>query len=222
MGETVTFPSNGGTCSGYLAKPASGSGKGVIVIQEWWGLNDNITGIADRFAEAGYVALAPDLYHGTLTDEPDEAGKLLMALNIQGAENDLKGAVTYLKDLTGSPVGTVGFCMGGALSLFAACNSDGDVGACVDFYGGHPMVKYNWDNLTAPVLGIWAEHDDFVNPNIPTYKAELEKRNIEHEFITYPGTQHAFFNDEHPEPQYAPEASKDAWEKTLAWYAKHL
>lgn len=222
MGETVSFPSNGGTCSGYLAKPASGSGKGVVVIQEWWGLNDNIKGIADRFAEAGYVALAPDLYHGTLTDEPDEAGKLLMALNIQGAENDLRGAVTYLKDMTGSPVGTVGFCMGGALSLFAACNSDGDVGACVDFYGGHPMVKYNWDNLTAPVLGIWAEHDDFVNPNIPTYKAELEKRNIEHEFISYPGTQHAFFNDEHPEPQHSPEASKDAWEKTLAWYAKHL
>ncbi|MCL6644181.1 MAG: dienelactone hydrolase family protein [Dehalococcoidia bacterium] len=222
MGEMVTFPANGGTCSGYLAKPASGTGKGVIVIQEWWGLNDNIKGIADRFAAEGFVALAPDLYHGVVTKEPDEAGKLLMALNIQRAEADLKGAVAYLKEMTGGPVGTVGFCMGGALSLFAACNSDGDVGACVDFYGGHPAVKYNWDNLTAPVLGIWAEHDDFVNPNIPTYKAELEKRNITHEFITYPGTQHAFFNDEHPEPQYNPAAAKDAWEKTLAWFRRYL
>lgn len=222
MGEMVSFPANGGTCSGYLAKPPSGSGKGVIVVQEWWGLNDNIKGIADRFAGEGFVALAPDLYHGVVTKEPDEAGKLLMALNIQRAEADLKGAVAYLKEMTGGPVGTVGFCMGGALSLFAACNSDGDVGACVDFYGGHPAVRYNWDGLTAPVLGIWAEHDDFVNPNVPTYKAELEKRNIPHEFITYPGTQHAFFNDEHPEPQYNPAAAKDAWEKTLAWFRKYL
>ena len=222
MGENVSFASNGGTATGYLAKPASGSGKGVIVIQEWWGLNANITGIADRFAAEGFVALAPDMYHGVVTAEPNEAGKLLMALNIPQAETDLKGAVAYLKAMTGGPVGTVGFCMGGALSLFAACNSNGDVGACVDFYGGHPAVKYNWEGLTAPVLGIWAEHDDFVNPNIPTFEAEMTKRNISHEFHTYPGTQHAFFNDEHPEPEYNPAAAKDAWEKTLAFYRKHL
>ncbi|MEO8541160.1 MAG: dienelactone hydrolase family protein [bacterium] len=222
MGENVTFASNGGTASGYLAKPASGSGKGVIVIQEWWGLNENIKGIADRFASEGFIALAPDMYHGVVTAEPDEAGKLLMALNIGQAEKDLKGAVSYLKGLSGGPVGTIGFCMGGALSLFAACNSNGDVGACVDFYGGHPAVKYNWDTLTAPVLGIWAEHDDFVNPNIPTYEEQLSKHNVAHEFITYPGTQHAFFNDEHPEPQFNPGAARDAWEKTLAFYGKHL
>ncbi len=119
-------------------------------------------------------------------------------------------------------MGTVGFCMGGALSLFAACNSNGDVGACVDFYGGHPMVKYNWDGLTAPVLGIWAEDDGFVNSNVPGYEAELKKRNHEYEFITYPGTHHAFFNDEHPEPEYNPAAAKAAWGKTLAFYRKHL
>ena len=222
MGENVTFAANGGSAGGYLAKPASGPGKGVIVIQEWWGLNANITGIADRFAAEGFVALAPDMYHGVVTAEPNEAGKLLMALNIPQAETDLKGAVAYLKAMTGGPVGTVGFCMGGALSLFAACNSNGDVGACVDFYGGHPAVKYNWDGLTAPVLGIWAEHDDFVNPNIPTFEAEMTKRNIAHEFHTYPGTVHAFFNDDHPEPEYNPAAAKDAWEKTLAFYRTHL
>lgn len=222
MGEMVTFASNGGTAGGYLARPASGTGKGVVVIQEWWGLNGNITGIADRFAAEGFVALAPDMYHGKLTDEPDEAGKLLMALNIEQAEKDLKGAVTYLKGLTGGPVGTVGFCMGGALSLFAACNANRDVGACVDFYGGHPMVKYNWDGLTAPLLGLFAEHDDFVNPNVPAYEQALKERGKQYEFITYPGTSHAFFNDEHPEPQYNPAAAKDAWERTLAFYRKHL
>ncbi|MGE3076982.1 MAG: dienelactone hydrolase family protein [Dehalococcoidia bacterium] len=222
MGEMVTFASNGGTASGYLAKPASGSGKGVIVIQEWWGLNGNIKGIADRFAAAGYVALAPDLYHGTVTTEPDEAGKLLMALNFGQAEKDLKGAVAYLKEMTGGPVGTVGFCMGGALSLFGACNSNGDVGACVDFYGGHPMVKYNFAGLTAPVLAFWAENDDFVKPMIPGIEAGLKEAGVEYESITYPGTHHAFFNDEHAEPEYNPTAAKAAWEKMLEFYKKHL
>ena len=222
MGEMVTFPSNGGTAGGYLAKPASGSGKGVIVIQEWWGLNGNIKGIADRFAAEGFVALAPDMYHGKVTAEPDEAGKMLMALNIPQAEKDLRGAVSYLKNLTGSPVGTVGFCMGGALSLFAACTNNGDVGACVDFYGGHPAVKYNFDGLTAPVLGLWAENDDFVNPNVPGYEAALKERGRKYEFITYPGTQHAFFNDEHPEPQYNAKAAAEAWQKTLAFYRANL
>ena len=222
MGEIVTFASNGGTASGYLAKPASGTGKGVIVIQEWWGLNGNIKGIADRFAAEGFVALAPDMYHGTVTTEPDEAGKLLMALNFPQAEKDLKGAVAYLKEMTGGPVGTVGFCMGGALSLFGACNSNGDVGACVDFYGGHPMVKYNFPGLTAPVLAFWAENDDFVKPMIPGIEAGLKEAGVEYESITYPGTHHAFFNDEHAEPEYNPAAAKKAWEKTLEFYRKHL
>lgn len=222
MGEIVSFASNGGTASGYLAKPAGGNGKGVIVIQEWWGLNANIKEIADRFASEGFVALAPDMYHGKVTAEPDEAGKLFMALNIAQAETDLKGAVAYVKGVTGGPVGTVGFCMGGALSLFSACNSGGDVAACVDFYGGHPAVKYNWDGLKAPVLGIFAEHDDFVNPNVPVYDKELTSRGLAHEFITYPGTEHAFFNDEHPEPQYNPKAAAEAWTKTLAFFRANL
>lgn len=222
MGEIVTFASNGGTASGYLARPANGTGKGVIVIQEWWGLNDNIKGIADRFASEGFVALAPDMYHGKVTAEPDEAGKLLMALNIEQAEKDLRGAVTYLSGVTNAPVGTVGFCMGGALSLFAACKTGDRVGACVDFYGGHPAVTYDWDSLTAPVLGIWADHDDFVNPNVPAYEQALMDRNKDYEFVTYPNTQHAFFNDEHPEPQYNPAAASDAWQKTIAFFRDKL
>ena len=221
MGETVTFASNGGTASGYLARPASGSGKGVIVLQEWWGLNSNIKSIADRFAAEGFVALAPDMYHGKVTAEPDEAGKLLMALNIEQAEKDLRGAVNYLKELTGAPVGTVGFCMGGALSLFAACKNGKGVGACVDYYGGHPAVTYDWDGLTAPVLAFWAGHDDFVNPHIPTYERELSSRGKTHEFHQYPETQHAFFSDERPEI-YNAEASADSWRRMLAFYRANL
>jgi carboxymethylenebutenolidase len=221
MGEIVTFPSNGNTASGYLAKPASGSGKGVIVIQEWWGLNDNIKGIADRFAVAGFLALAPDMYHGKLTDEPDEAGKLLMALDIAGAAKDLAGAITYLKGQTGSPVGTVGFCMGGALSLFAACNNGADVGACVDYYGGHPAVQYNFAGLKAPVLAFWAGHDDFVNPNIPNIEAGIKGAGVKYEAKQYEGTDHAFFNDERPEI-FNKEAADDSWQRMLAFYKANL
>jgi carboxymethylenebutenolidase len=221
MGEIVNFPSNGSTASGYLAKPASGTGKGVIVIQEWWGLNDHIKDVADRFAAEGFAALAPDLYHGVITDEPDEAGKLLMALDIDRAEKDLRGSIDYLREQTGGPVGTVGFCMGGALSLFAACKNGDNVGACVDFYGGHPKVTYDWDGLTAPVLGLFAEHDDFVNPNVPGYEAALKERSKNFEFHTYPGTQHAFFNDTSAEV-YNKDAAADAWQKVLAFYRQHL
>lgn len=221
MGEMVTFAANGGTCSGYLAKPASGSGKGVVVFQEWWGVNANIRGICDRFANEGFLALAPDLYHGVVTSEPDEAGKLLMALNIEQAAKDAAGAIAYLKGSSGSAVGTVGYCMGGALSLFAACNGGTDVGACIDYYGGHPAVKYNWDGLTAPVLAFWAGHDDFVNPNIPTYEREMKARGIRYEGIQYPGTQHAFFNDDRPEI-FDREAADDSWTRSLAFFRTNL
>jgi carboxymethylenebutenolidase len=222
MGEMVTFAANGGTCSGYLAKPASGSGKGVVVFQEWWGLNDNIKGIADRFASEGFVALAPDMYHGQLTNEPDEAGKLLMALNIEQAAKDARGAVQYLKSLTGGPVGTTGFCMGGALSLFTACNEGNDVGACIDYYGGHPAVKYNWDGLTAPVLAFWAEHDDFVNPNIPVYEEALRSRGKHYEAVQYPGTQHAFFNDTRTDGGFDKNAADDSWRRSLEFFRSNL
>ena len=119
MGEMVEFKSNGGTCTGYLAGT---SGPGVIVIQEWWGLVPHITDIADRFAAEGFVALAPDMYHGEMTDEPDMAGKLLMSMNLATAGKDLSGAVDLLQERTGrTKVGVTGFCMGGGLALMAAC-----------------------------------------------------------------------------------------------------
>jgi carboxymethylenebutenolidase len=221
MGEMISFAANGGTCSGYLAKPASGSGKGVVVFQEWWGLNDNIIGIADRFAGEGFVALAPDMYHGKVTAEPDEAGKLLMALNIEQAAKDARGAVQHLKGLTGGAVGTTGFCMGGALSLFTACNEGESIGACIDYYGGHPAVKYNWDGLKAPVLAFWADHDDFVNPNIPAYEAEMQKHGVTYEKQQYPGTMHGYFNDTSPDV-FNREAADRSWRRSLEFFRQHL
>src|SRR5690242_4032313 len=167
MGEMVEFPFAGGNTGGYLATPKEGSGPSVIVIQEWWGLVSHIKDVCDRFADEGFVALAPDLYHGETTKSPDEAGKMMMALRIDQAETDLRGAVNYLLELdsiSGNKVGTVGFCMGGALSLYAATKNP-QVGACVIFYGGHPNVKPDLPNLNAPVLGIYAGKDGFVTPD---------------------------------------------------------
>jgi carboxymethylenebutenolidase len=223
MGRIVSFPSNGATTSGYLAEPAAGkgNGKGVVVIQEYWGLNDHVKDVAERFAREGFVALAPDLYHGKVTKSPDEAGRMLMALNIAQAERDLRGAVQHLKQLTGKPVGIVGFCMGGALTLFAACANGKDVGACVVYYGGHPKVQYDFDKLTAPVLAHWAEDDDFANATAAKVEPELKKRGKKYEFHTYPGTRHAFFNDQRPEV-YDQKAAVQSWQRTIRFLQENL
>ena len=224
MGEMVQFPSNGGNTDGYLAIPASGSGPVVVVIQEWWGLVDHIKDVCDRFAAEGFVALAPDLFHGKKTKSPDEAGKLMMALRIDEAEKDLSGAVRYLKDhdaASSGKVGVVGFCMGGALSLYTATKNR-DVGACVVFYGGHPNVKPDLPRLNAPVLGLYAERDGFVTPEIARQlESELRKLGKPAEIIIYPEADHAFFNDTRPEV-YNAEAAADAWRRTLKFLREHL
>ncbi len=223
-GTMVEFSSNGGTCQGYLATPESGSGPGVIVLQEWWGLVDHIKDVADRFAAEGFVALAPDLYHGESTTSPDDAGKLMMALKIAETEKDLQGAITHLLSLdacTSDTVGTVGFCMGGQLSLYAAC-ANPKVGACVIYYGIHPEVKPDIPSLNAPVLGFFAENDGMVTPEVAR---ELEKtlkdagKNIE--IHIYDGADHAFFNDTRTEVYHA-EHAKDTWARMLELYRANL
>lgn len=224
MGQAVSFQSNGGTTPGYLAKPASGSGPGVLVFQEWWGLVDHIRHVCDRFAAAGYVALAPDLYHGKVATEPDEAGKLMMALNVDQAAKDVRGAVTYLlgQGATGSKVGSVGFCMGGSLALYAASVSPDQIGAVADFYGAHPNVQPDLGRLKAPVLGGFAEKDGFVTPEVARQlEASLKGAGITTDFKIYPGVDHAFFNDERPQV-YNAEAAADAWNRTIAWLKKYL
>jgi carboxymethylenebutenolidase len=189
----------------------------VIVIQEWWGLVDHIKNVCDRFSDEGFVALAPDLYHGQTTTSPDEAGKMMMALRIDEAEQDLSGAVQYLLDhdaVTGDKVGVVGFCMGGALSLYAA-SKNSNIGACVVFYGIHPNVKPDLPNLQAAVLGNYAENDAYVTPDIARQlEQQLKTLGKQVDFKIYPGTDHAFFNDTRPEV-YNAQAAADAWQRTI-------
>jgi carboxymethylenebutenolidase len=223
-GQMVKFASNGGSTNGYLSIPEKGNGPGVIVLQEWWGLVEHIKDVCDRFAAAGYVALAPDLYHGQMTKSPDEAGKLMMALRVDEAEKDLRGAIKYLvsyQATTGEKVGTIGFCMGGALSLYAASKNP-QVGACVVFYGIHPNVKPDLPHLQAPVLGIYAENDKGTPPTVARQlEAELNRLGKSVEMHIYPGTDHAFFNDTRPEV-YKAQAAEDAWRRTLEFFARHL
>jgi carboxymethylenebutenolidase len=223
-GQMMEFQSDGGTAQGYLSLPEGGRGPGVVVIQEWWGLVPHIKSVADRFAREGLVALAPDLYHGDVARSPDEAGKLMMALNIAQTEKDLRGAVQYLLNqeaTTGNRVGTVGFCMGGALSLYAASKNE-QVGACVVFYGIHPKVEPDLNNLRAPVLGLFAENDKSVPPEaVRELEAKLRERGKQVETHIYPGTDHAFFNDTRPEV-YDAGAAADAWRRTIEFLRRNL
>jgi carboxymethylenebutenolidase len=221
-GTMVQFPTNGGTTSGYLATPASGKGPGVLVIQEWWGLVGHIKNVCDRFAAEGFTALAPDMFHGQTASEPDGAGKLFMALNIGQAEKDLRGATSYLAGQSSTAkLGAVGFCMGGQLALFAATLNP-KIGACVNFYGIHPNVKPDYTKLTGPMLGLFAERDEHVTPQVAReVDAAIKKAGRTSEIHVYPGVGHAFFNDERPEA-YDKAAAQDAWRRTLSFFRQHL
>ncbi len=223
-GELIEFSSNGSTTPGYLSLPESGSGPALIVLQEWWGLVDHIKDVADRFAAEGFVALAPDLYHGESTSSPDDAGRLMMALDIDRATRDVSGAVQYLLGLGAvapKKVGTVGFCMGGQLALAAACQSP-EVAACIDFYGVHPNITLDFSGLRAPVLGLFAENDAFVSPEVAgKLEHDLNEAGATTDFHIYPGVDHAFFNDTRPDVHDAAAAS-DAWRRSVEFFRAHL
>ena len=185
MSQTVEFKSNGHMASGYLATPAAGSGPGVLVIQEWWGLDSGIKEMADRLAAAGFVALAPDLYHGELAghDEMDKAAHLMQSLPPARAGRDMSGAVDYLAShpaVTGDGIGVVGFCMGGMLAFIIAANRPDKVKAVVPFYGfPQGESEPDWTNLTAAVSGHMAEHDSFFSPAAAhALEAKLRKMGI--------------------------------------------
>src|SRR6202521_4457929 len=170
MSETVQFRSNGNTASGYFVRPQAGSGPGVLVIQEWWGLDSGIKQMADRLAAAGFVALAPDLYHGELAghDEMDKAAHLMQSMPPDRAGRDMSGAVDYLAGLpavTSQGIGVVGFCMGGMLSFLIAANRPDKVRAVVPFYGfPQGAMEPDWSKVTASVSGHMAEYDNFFPP----------------------------------------------------------
>ena len=223
MGQRVEFPSNGHTCQGYYAAPESGKGPGVVVIQEWWGLVPHVEDLVERFAKEGFVGIAPDLYHGKTTKSPDEAGKMLMELDVERAEREIAGAGAYLlgrPECTSSKFGVVGFCMGGALAQYAATKNPQKVGAAVSFYGGFKKVNTEWEKLEAPILFIYGEKDQGVPPN-PELAEKLRSMGKQAEAIVYPDANHAFFNDTRPEV-YNAEAARDAWQRTIELFHETL
>lgn len=223
-GQLIEFPSNGSTAAAYLAKPAAGSGPAVIVIQEWWGLVDHIRDVCDRFAREGFVALAPDLYRGEMAGDPDAAGRLMMGLEIPRAARDLDASVQALisQDATqGSKVGAIGFCMGGQLALYAATRNS-RIGAVADFYGVHPNVTLDLSGLEAPVLGVFAENDEFVSPEVAQkLESDLRAAGKRIQCIIHPNVGHAFFNDARPDV-YDAQAAARAWADSLAFFRAEL
>src|SRR5436305_1044599 len=231
MGDMVEFKSNGDSAAGYLAVPAGGSGPGVIVVQEWWGLNPQIKRVADRLAGEGFVVLAPDLYRGELAqhDEMDKAGQLMSTLPMDRAARDMIGAVDELArrtEVNGAGIGAVGFCMGGGLVLRLACLRPDRVRAVVPFYGvvgfdddNHP----DWSKLEASVEGHYGENDDF----FPADKAKaledglrgLDKDATLH---IYPGTGHGFANEDNPLGTHDEKAAAEAFTRAVTFLHAQL
>ncbi len=218
--QNVTFPSNGAEAHGYLALPASGTGPGVIVIQEWWGLTDHIAGIADRLAAEGFVALAPDLYGGRTAHDADEAGRLMSELPEAQAARDLAGAVDYLLDspaVSSERVGAVGFCMGGGFVIMLAVQQGDRIGAAVPFYGVGPAASpADYSGLTAAVQGHYGEQDDFypVEQARAQEAAMRAQSGADVEFFYYPAA-HAFHNDENLLGTYDKDSAQLAWRRTV-------
>jgi carboxymethylenebutenolidase len=233
MGKMTSFKRpDGKTLNGYLAEPGSASNAaanapGVVVIQEWWGLTEQIKGVADRLAQAGYRALVPDLYRGKVTLEAKEAEHLMNGLNFgDAAGQDVRGAVQHLKASGSRKVGVTGFCMGGALTLLSAVNVP-ESDASVAWYGFPPLEYIDASRIKAPLLGHDATEDQFFP--IATV-GELEKKlrlaNVNFEFHRYKA-KHAFANEEAnqrglPPLEYNPQAAEQAWKRTLEFLGRHL
>jgi len=223
--EHVTFESARGPASGYLARPdgerAAGGGPAVVVVQEWWGLVPHIEDVTRRFADQGYMALAPDLYHGSKTVDAEEAHHLMEGLDWARAAAELAGAVTHLRAVEGATsVGIVGYCMGGALAMIAAASAEVDAYAA--YYGFPPEGAADVDAITAPGLIVFGEHEDFFS--VPDAQAFAERQRAagrDADVVVYPNAGHAFFNDARPEA-YSADAATAAWQRTLALFAKHL
>jgi carboxymethylenebutenolidase len=222
MGQTVTFKRpDGKDCNGYLASPASGGDRapGVVVIQEWWGLNDQIKGVADRLAGLGYRALVPDLYRGKVTLDAAEAQHMMTNLNFaDAATQDVRGAAQYLKQ-SSPKVGVVGFCMGGALTVLAALYVK-EADACSSWYGFPPEQAGDVKTITVPLQLHLAEKDAAFSPdNARALEAKLKEGKVPFESHWYDAG-HAFGNE--TGPNHHAQHAKSAWDRTMEFFAKHL
>ncbi|WP_313876576.1 dienelactone hydrolase family protein [Rhodoferax mekongensis] len=232
MGTMVTFTRpDGKTVQGYLAEPtapqSTSNAPAVVVIQEWWGLNDQIKGVADRLATAGYQALVPDLYRGKATVEAEEAHHLMTGLDFgDAAGQDIRGAVQFLK-ARASKVGLTGFCMGGALTLLGATQAP-ELDAAAVWYGCPPLDYIDASKIKAPLLGHWATQDEFFKIDVVDgLEAKLTAAGVGYEFHRYLA-HHAFANEtavgphRTPATQYDPVWAQQAWDRTLRFFGKHL
>lgn len=219
----VEFATNGETAKGYLAEPDA-EGPGVIVLHEWWGLDDSMREMADQFADEGFVTLVPDLYHGDTTEQPDEAQQKLMALNMDEAEKEMRGAVKFVvdHDKCNGEVGSVGFCAGGGLSVWAAA-SNPDIGAAVTYYYVMPHGKPDFSKIEAPVLGHFGTGDEMVSvEDAKALEAELQDAGVAAAFEYYDDAGHAFANDHDRLGTYDEGHAKKAWGRTVAFLNEHL
>ncbi len=223
-GETVEYPSGDETVKGYLITP---EGKGpfpaVVVIHEWWGLNEQIKRTAERLSREGYVVLAVDLYRGRVTSDPEEAHELMRGLPEDRAIRDLRSAVQYLRSLpnvNGARIGSIGWCMGGGYSLALAVSSP-ELAACVIYYGRLVTDKDRLSRIEAPVLGFFGDRDRGIpESSVREFESSLRALGKEVETYVYRGAGHAFANE--TRPSYNPGAARDAWEKTLKFFEAKL
>ncbi len=225
---TATYTSGDIQMAAYVARPkAKGNYPGLIVIQEWWGLNDHIKDIARRFAREGYVAIAPDLYSSLghkVTADPNEAGRLMSSLKEEQALKDLQATVAHLKGSEGvnrARLGVVGFCMGGTYALLLACHSR-EIKAAAPFYGQVPSPPDPLKNLACPVLYIYGDADGWITmADVNRLREALQRYGKTGEVKIYPGASHAFFNDTRKDV-YRPTEATDAWTRVLDFFSRQL
>ncbi|MGI8429032.1 MAG: dienelactone hydrolase family protein [Solirubrobacteraceae bacterium] len=223
----VEFPCNGSgsTTSGYLAVPESGAGPAVVVLQEWWGLVPEIRGVCDSLAREGFLALAPDLFHGETTEQPDEAEQKMMAMNMDAAVKEMSGAVDFLaahEGHQGERIGALGFCLGGGLAVWAA-SVNPKIAATVSYYYVMPHGKPDFSAIHGPVLGHFGTADDFVSVDAAReLEQELRDADVPVEFHFYDDAGHAFMNEADRLGTYNPEAAGMSWNRTIRFLETNL
>lgn len=226
--KMVQYPSEGVTVRAFaVAPPVKERRPAVILVQEWWGLNDHMKDVARRLAKEGYVVLVPDLFSrlgNRVTTDANEAGKLMNALQQTDGLKDLQASVAFLKtapEVDAAKIGVMGFCMGGSYALMLPCVSE-DVKAAVPFYGQIPNPDTPLQKLACPILYIYGEEDGWITKtDVQRLANALKKYNKPGEIKTYPGASHAFFNDTRKEV-YKPAEANDAWSRAVAFFRQHL
>ncbi len=223
MAETITFQRpDGKSCSGYYAEPENdgSDAPGVVVIQEWWGLNEQIKGVANQLVDVGYRVLVPDLYKGEITLEAAEAQHKMESLDFEEAtQQDIRGAAQYLQKAS-PDVAVMGFCMGGVLTMLAAIHLP-EVDAAISWYGLPPEGAGDPGEIDIPLQGHFGEKDSFFPiAQVDKLEEKLKDEEVDYEFYRYPGAEHAFGNE--TGDSYSPEAKEQAWARSLDFLDKHL